>query len=697
MGWASYEEDNASRFHQATVIRNKEHDALLPAKEVPATKLKAFAMPQPRPLPVIVLADVSGSMSEDGKIDILNNALKSMILSFGAESKLRAEIQVGLITFGGEVAKEHLPLVAADRIAGVEAFRAQGRTPMGSAFEMARQLLEDKEKIPARAYRPVLVLVSDGAPTDDWKEPLAALKGSDRAQKASRFALAIGADADRAMLGQFVNDRENPVFEADGVFVGFSSEQDADQDLVVRAVQAVVGELGDRSLIEWPSPVMPGKLKEQAELIELEKRLAKDMPHLFNIEQSPRMSMRYDAELTPTSRARRLASGALVRLASHSDDWNRRDFKGVSPKRLLAEVSEDELHIYENVVYARLLDRLYIHLNQRVRSLRTLQARRNDAAAIANAEELDHRLRYRLCGLWGTAYSTDAESKNAGSDVLSELSTRMKKIMRLRLGRLYQAIPNSSRVPQVLRTTNVLLHDQNYKRLRPLWSMAHAVVSDQARTAKMRIEAAEGRYQQFRRYVSLLIQHALSSSKLLKPGKQPDEYRFGQRSLILAESARGEFLLSLKSSAFEVERPLIFAPVWRGQGQWSLDGSERQVVFCHAPPSATEEVFQWGTGEDAVLNPLQFYSVERVKARIEAWLISRLASAYPMLVSPWPQASSQELCAAFPDTFSAEGRGLRVLKPVADQDQARLRSIIQASGASESGISNMWWHSRPLS
>jgi hypothetical protein len=474
------------------------------------------------------------------------------------------------------------------------------------------------------------------------------------------------------------------------VFVGFSSERDDDQDLVVRAVQAVVDELDESGLTENPSPVMPGKLKEQAELTELEKRLAKDMPHLFNIERAPRMSMRYDTELTPTSRARRLASGALVRLASHSDDWNRRDFKGVSPKRLLAEVSEDELHIYENFVYARLLDRLYIHLNQRVRGLRTLEARRTDAAAIANAAELDHRLRYRLCGLWGKAYSTDAESKNAGSDVLSELSTLIKKIMSLRLGRLYQAIPKGSRVPQVLRTTNVLLHDQNYKRLRPLWSMAHAVGSDQARTPKMKIDAAEGRYLQFRRYVSLLIQHALSSSNLLNRGKAPAEYLFGQWSLILSESTRGEFLLNLKSGAFEVERPLIFAPVWRGQGQWSLDGSERQVVFCHAPPSATEDSFQWGTGEDAVLNPLQFYSVERVKARIEAWLISRLASAYPMLVSPWPQASAQELCAAFPDTFSAEGRGLRVLKAVADQDQARLRSIIQAAGASESGISNMW-------
>lgn len=216
MGWASYEEDNASRFHQATVIRSKEHDALMPSKDAPATKLKAFAAPQPRPLPVIVLADVSGSMSENGKIDVLNNAIKSMVLSFGAESKLRAEIQVGLITFGGEVAKEHLPLVASDRIAGVEAFRAHGRTPMGSAFALAQQLLEDKEKIPARAYRPVLVLVSDGAPTDEWEGPLSALKGSERAQKASRFAMAIGADADRTMLGQFVNDRETPVFEADG-------------------------------------------------------------------------------------------------------------------------------------------------------------------------------------------------------------------------------------------------------------------------------------------------------------------------------------------------------------------------------------------------------------------------------------------------------------------------------------------------
>ncbi len=186
MGWASYQEDNESRFHQSTIIRNKEHEAMKTTMSQSAkattttTKLKAFAAPQARPLPVIVLADVSGSMSENGKIDALNVALKEMILSFAKEPRLRAEIQVGLITFGGRQAHEHLPLVAANLIGGVEAFQAAGATPMGSAFALAHKLLEDKEQIPSRAYRPVLVLVSDGAPTDAWQAQLAALKTTEQ-------------------------------------------------------------------------------------------------------------------------------------------------------------------------------------------------------------------------------------------------------------------------------------------------------------------------------------------------------------------------------------------------------------------------------------------------------------------------------------------------------------------------------------
>ncbi|MNR09816.1 von Willebrand factor type A domain protein [compost metagenome] len=177
------------------------------------SSLKKFAVAAPRPLPVIVLADASGSMSENGKIEALNAATKEMVATFAKESRLRAEIQVGLITFGGK-AQMHLPLVAAHSVAGFAELKADGVTPMGAAFDLARQLLEDKDRIPSRAYRPVLILLSDGQPTDDWETSFKALCDSERAQKATRLAMAIGPDADVAMLKDFANDAEAPIFKA---------------------------------------------------------------------------------------------------------------------------------------------------------------------------------------------------------------------------------------------------------------------------------------------------------------------------------------------------------------------------------------------------------------------------------------------------------------------------------------------------
>ena len=40
--------------------------------------LKEFTVSSARPLPVILLADVSGSMAVDGKIDALNGAVAEM-------------------------------------------------------------------------------------------------------------------------------------------------------------------------------------------------------------------------------------------------------------------------------------------------------------------------------------------------------------------------------------------------------------------------------------------------------------------------------------------------------------------------------------------------------------------------------------------------------------------------------------------
>ena len=177
--------------------------------------MQQFAVATARPLPVIILADVSGSMTQDDNIGALNAALKDFLSTLSKESRLNAEIQVAIITFGGAKAEVHVPLTPAWQINQTDDLVASGGTPMGGAFELALEMIENKEIIPSRAYKPTIVLISDGIPTDNWESSFNKLKNSDRAQKASRMAMAIGAGADKNMLKAFVNDLEaTEVFEA---------------------------------------------------------------------------------------------------------------------------------------------------------------------------------------------------------------------------------------------------------------------------------------------------------------------------------------------------------------------------------------------------------------------------------------------------------------------------------------------------
>ena len=176
-------------------------------------KLKDFVTQAARPLPVIVLADVSGSMTVDGKIDNLNGAINDMLDTFRDVEEARSEIFFLAITFGNGQAQVHTPFQAATEVTW-SPMQASGDTPMGAAFSLLTRILEDKDQIPSRSYRPTIVLVSDGQPNDAWQNPLENLLASPRAGKAFRMAMGIGADADTAMLQRFLANPEMQVFSA---------------------------------------------------------------------------------------------------------------------------------------------------------------------------------------------------------------------------------------------------------------------------------------------------------------------------------------------------------------------------------------------------------------------------------------------------------------------------------------------------
>lgn len=164
-----------------------------------------------RPLPVLILADVSTSMDGD-KIARLNSALCDMITQFQHLETARAHLHVGIVTFSSN-AQEHTPLAPAEQIR-LEPLKAGGLTAMGAAFSLAREMLEDSHRVPARSWLPTLVLISDGQPNDNWEAPLHSLLESPRAARATRLAVGIGNDCDFSVLRRFVAHPEIPVVRA---------------------------------------------------------------------------------------------------------------------------------------------------------------------------------------------------------------------------------------------------------------------------------------------------------------------------------------------------------------------------------------------------------------------------------------------------------------------------------------------------
>ena len=170
-----------------------------------------FTVAKAKPLPVILLLDVSGSMGGES-IKQLNIAVKEMISDFASAEKNEVEILVSIITFGSEVLL-HTPYTSAKDIEWQD-LTVSGSTPMGTAFSMAKAMIEDKETTPSRAYRPTIVLVSDGEPTDSWQQPLRALVNDGRSNKCDRMAMAIGGAASNTVLNEFISGTENKVFTA---------------------------------------------------------------------------------------------------------------------------------------------------------------------------------------------------------------------------------------------------------------------------------------------------------------------------------------------------------------------------------------------------------------------------------------------------------------------------------------------------
>ena len=238
-----------------------------------------FTAQKAKPLPVLLLLDVSDSMNEvvdpenvrhtgqtlesDGqiwelveggtsKIQILNEAVRKMIESFVAEERMETEFLVSIIVFG-DSARQHLPPTPASSVKWVD-MTTDGCTAMGAAFSLAKKLIEDKNVVPSRAYRPTVVLVSDGQPTDDWKQPLESLITDGRSSKCFFMAMGIGENPGMQVLERFIS--QTPVLaEVNGTAIRNTVFRATDADKIHEFFRKVTMSVTVRSKSNNPNAV----------------------------------------------------------------------------------------------------------------------------------------------------------------------------------------------------------------------------------------------------------------------------------------------------------------------------------------------------------------------------------------------------------------------------------------------------------
>ena len=174
-------------------------------------ELKLTENPSTR-CPVVLLLDTSYSMS-GRPIKELHEGVCAFINTLKDDAIARSSVELSVITFGQSV-QEMISFEEIQKINAPEQIAACGNTPMGQALEKGLHCIEKRRQVYLEngisSYKPWLVLMSDGMPTDQWQQAAESAKDMSNKGKLLFLGVGIGDNIDMNTYSQILPDNCPP-------------------------------------------------------------------------------------------------------------------------------------------------------------------------------------------------------------------------------------------------------------------------------------------------------------------------------------------------------------------------------------------------------------------------------------------------------------------------------------------------------
>lgn len=275
----------------------------------------------------------------------------------------------------------------------------------------------------------------------------------------------------------FVNEKEKEESEATPLDL---NSDDLDIDEYFETVSTNLDELEVDSAFAklfYDSYLSGDRVIYQKDIIETKvfdeewiKTLESYFPSIDKITNTPKTGIRYEQEIVPVEKAKKINSESVRHLASHTHFVKEvRDGNYVIPKKILTSYAEQEFSIYENRFIKTLIDRLFVFVNNRYNVIKdnVLSSSKNHVNISSDFNINNASVNINVDVVIKKTVNSQNEKNNLY--LLKRVEKLNRMIMAYKNSELYKKLINAPKVNPPIMQTNIIMKNPDFKNCYMLW------------------------------------------------------------------------------------------------------------------------------------------------------------------------------------------------------------------------------------